>query len=268
MATQFDSPPAATVSVGRIINRAFAVIASNPAVVLGIAFLLGALPSVVVSFFSQRLQQGLLADPDRIRDVIFISIGSVLIGVMLAMIVQGALVRATVAFAEGRRASFGESLTAGLRLAFPLVLLAIIVGVCVMIGFMLIIVPGIILYLMWCVAAPVLVEERTGVFGALGRSRRLTKGARWKVFGLQLIIVVFYWLFSAVLGFAMIAANGGINHLATNVATGLPISWLIINAIIATLINTFWSTAQTSLYIELRNWKDGPENHNLEDIFA
>ena len=270
MATQFETAPAEIVSVGRIINRAFAVISSNPGVVLGIAFLLGALPNIVLNFFSQRFQVGLQGspDPEMIRDYVVIGGVTMIISVMLAMIVQGALVRTTVAFSEGRRASFGESLTAGLSVVLPLIGLAIIVGISVMFGFILFFVPGVMLYIMWCVAAPALVEERTGVFGALGRSRQLTKGVRWKVFGLQLIVVVFSWVLSAIMGVAMIAMNGGITGLANNSAAGLSISSIILSAIIGTLINTFWSTAQTSLFIELRNWKDGPQTQNLKDIFA
>jgi hypothetical protein len=29
-----------------------------------------------------------------------------------------------------------------------------------------------------------------------------------------------------------------------------------------------WATFQTSLYVELRNWKDGPQTQTLDAIFA
>ena len=44
-----------SVSVGRVFSRGFGVIADNPATVIGIAFLFGALPSLVLSWFQQRL---------------------------------------------------------------------------------------------------------------------------------------------------------------------------------------------------------------------
>ncbi len=268
MATRIAPASAEPVSVGRIMNRSFAAIAANPVVMLSIAFLFGALPSIIMGYFSQRLQIALEGQPNGIRDSLIISLGSMIIGLILSMIVQGALVRATVAHSQGRRASFGESVVAGLRVAFPLIGLALIVGLGVSLGLVLLFVPGIILYLLWAVAAPVLVEERSGLFGALGRSARLTKGARWKVLGLTLIILLFYSLITSMLGAALIITGGGVQAMAQLGKDGLPISWLIGNGIGATLISTFWSTAQTSLYVELRDWKDGPQAQQLEDVFA
>lgn len=268
MATNVAVPLGEPVSIGRILNRTFSAIAANPAVMLGIAFLFGALPSVISGFFGQRLQIALAGQPNAFRDGIIISIGLGIIGVVLSMIVQGALVRATVAYSEGRRASFGESVAAGMSVALPLIGLALIVGLGVAIGWVLLFVPGIMLYVIWSVAAPALVEERTGVIGALGRSRQLTKGARWKVFGLELLVGVVYLLVSGLLGYALIASGGGVQAMAQMGENGLPIGWLIGNAVVATLISVFWSTVQSSLYIELRNWKDGPQTQQLEEVFA
>lgn len=52
------------------------------------------------------------------------------------------------------------------------------------------IVPGIILWLGWSMSVPVLIQERRGVFGSMSRSRALTKGNRWSLFGLFLILVI------------------------------------------------------------------------------
>src|SRR3546814_7670999 len=93
-------------------------------------------------------------------------------------LVQGALVRATIAHTEGRRASFGESAAAWLVVALPLSGLSILAAIGIWLGLILLIVPGIMLFCMWAVVAPALVEERTGVFGVFGRSRELTKIGR------------------------------------------------------------------------------------------
>ncbi|WP_348640382.1 ATP-binding cassette domain-containing protein, partial [Mesorhizobium sp. M2D.F.Ca.ET.226.01.1.1] len=58
------------------------------------------------------------------------------------------------------------------------------------IGLVLLIVPGIILWLGWSMAVPVLIQERLGVFGSMSRSRVLTKGNRWSLFGLFLILII------------------------------------------------------------------------------
>jgi hypothetical protein len=259
-----ESGPA--VSVGRVLSRAFGVIGSNPTTMFGIAFLFGAVPTLALTTLRLHLQ-GAIVDRYSALGMATVSIASGIIGLVLAMLVQGALVRTTVAYSEGRRASFGESVSAGLEVALPLVGLALLMGLAIGLGLMLLLVPGIILYVIWAVASPALVEEKIGVFGAFGRSRELTKGARWKVFGLELIVIVVIWMISAVLGLLLLRSIG-LNDVQALRRTGLPISWLIMNALISTLINAFWSAIQTSLYVELRTWKDGPSVRGLEEIFA
>lgn len=254
-------------SVSRVFSRTVAVISGNPATVLGIAFVFGALPSVLLSWFLQGLRVGMASDADSRLGYYAILLASMVIGVILSALVQGALVRTTLAHDEGRRATFAESASTGLQCALPLVGLAILMAIAVGIGWILLIVPGVILYIMWAVASPALVAERTGVFGAFGRSRELTKGARWKVFAVELVIVIVWWLISGIVG-VMIFRLIGIEGMQQFGQRGLPLGWLIGNAVLSTLINAIWSTVQTSLYVELRNWKGGHSEEALQEIFA
>jgi len=50
--------------------------------------------------------------------------------------------------------------------------------------------PGLIVFTMWFVATPACVVERLGPFRSMGRSRQLTKGHRWKIFGTIVLIFV------------------------------------------------------------------------------
>jgi uncharacterized membrane protein len=183
------------VSIGRVFSRAFGTIGSNPVATLGIAFLFGALPSLLIAYAVQTLGPEAFAALGTAA-VIGISLFTVLFAVLLAMITQGALVRATVAHSEGRKASFGESAMAGLSVAVPLLLLGLGSAIGIALGLLLLIVPGVILYVMWSVAAPALVEEGLGPMEAFGRSNYLTSGARWKIFGLLLVLLILYWIFS------------------------------------------------------------------------
>jgi hypothetical protein len=264
MATVIESGEG--VSVGRVFSRGFGVIASNPLTVLGIAFLFGAIPSVVLSWLQQRL---LSTSMDRLQVLgsIGVVFGSVLISLVIQAFVQGSLVRAALAYARGERASFGECVRASLAVLLPLVGLAILMGLAIWVGLMLVLVPGIILYVMWSVASPVLVAERTGIVGAFGRSRFLTRGARWKVFGVAVILMIAYYIFLLAFGAATLTVTGG-NLAATIASNSLPLAWILTTVISSTIVSTVWSTVQTSLYVELRNWKEGLPEQALEDIFA
>lgn len=270
MATSIGEAGGRAVSIGRIFSRAFETVGSNPVTVFGISFVFTALPGFIMNYIAQGFgysQQNLATGAISLFLFVTIAIISVLVGIVLTMLTQGALVRVTAAHLQGREASFGEAAMTGLRAALPLLLLAILLGLGVMLGTMLFIVPGIILYLMWAVAAPALVEEKIGVFEAFGRSRYLTSGARWKVLGLGLIMLVIYWIFSGISGVIMVSIYG-LQGLATAMQQGVPLGFLLVSVVVSTLLTAIIATIQTSLYVELRDWKDGPATEALTEIFA
>ena len=258
------------VSIGRVLSRAFATMGSNPVTVFGISFVLGALPRVTMNYVAQNLgysQQNFATGA--ITPLFYFSVAAAitLFSIFSSMLTQGALVRATIAHSEGREASFSESALAGLRVVLPLFVLGILFSLGLLLGFVLLIIPGIFLYLMWAVAAPALVEERTGIFGAFNRSSYLTKGARWQILGLGFIMLVIYWIFSGVVATILVLIYG-VQGLAASIQHGLPLTWLVVSAVLSTILTAIITTIQTSLYVELRNWKDGPASEKLADIFA
>ena len=266
-------PRGANPSIGNVLSRAFSAVGSNPVTFFGLTFLFGALPSALFNYLQVQYTLagaggGATGPGLGVTFVVLRLIGFV-VSIGLAMLVQGALVRATTAYARGERATISESALAGLRAALPLLGLAIVTGVAVVFGLILLLVPGVILYIMWSVAAPALVEERRGVFSSLGRSRQLTKGARWKVFGLQLLILVFVWIVAAVIGFILLAVGlGRSSGTPGGLFGGFTMGLIVVQLISSTIITTFWSAIQTSLYVELRDWKDGTSPDRLSDIFA
>jgi hypothetical protein len=71
---------------------------------------------------------------------------------------------------------------------FPLMIVSLLFGLGVFIGFVLVIIPGLILLTIWAVVAPVTVLEHPGVIAAFGRSRELVRGHGWAVFGVIVLI--------------------------------------------------------------------------------
>lgn len=81
-----------------------------------------------------------------------------------------------------------------------LFLLSIVVGVLVALGFVFFIIPGIILTLMWIVSTPAMMVENKGVFDSMGRSSELTKGNRWRILGVGVLLVVAYFVLALIIG--------------------------------------------------------------------
>ncbi len=132
------------VSIGRIFNRAFGTIGSNPVTTIGIAFLFGALPSTLVGLGSQYLRLTGFGAAS-FWSIVAIGFAVAVLVSVFSMLTQGALVQATIAHSEGRKASFGESAGAGLAVIVPLFLLSLGSALGIGVGFLLLIVPGVML---------------------------------------------------------------------------------------------------------------------------
>ncbi len=243
-------------SIGRVLARAFGVIRAHPIAVFGIAFVVAALPAVGLTAILNTLSS--VEDPGHRFAVAPLAILGFLGSLVFTTLTQGASVCLAVARTEERRASIAEALWAALHVVVPLLLLGVLLAIGVVFGLILLLVPGVMLYVTWSVAASVLVEERCGVFQAFKRSRALTEGARWRIFALELVVLVLHWLIAAVVAIFVVGI--------IRAGEGAPI-W-IIAALSKTLTATVWATIQASLYVELRDWKDGPARERLADVFA
>lgn len=267
MATAAFDQQSRSFSIGNALSLGFGTVTSNPVVALGIAFLLSVLPSVIVSLASRawNVPALMVRQPGA---AFFIGLVSGIIMIAFAMITVGAQVRATVAHSEGRKASLGESLGAGMRVILPVFVLSLIVGILSMLGMVFFIVPGVMLYVMWSVATPALVAEHTGISAALGRSRALTKGARWQVFAILLLLLIGMWVVGAVVAAITFTSAGGFAGMVAQARTGGSVPVMIVNVIVNTVVSAVWSCVQAATYVELRRSKDGPGSAELADIFS
>ena len=127
----------------------------------------------------------------------------------------------------------------------PLILAGLLVGIIVAIGFVLLIVPGLIALTIFAVVAPVIVLERKGVVGALGRSRELVKGNGMQVFGVIVVIFLMTFVVGAIIGGIGGAAGTG--------------GRIVAEVIASTLTAPLGALAAAVLYFELRRIKgDAP----------
>ena len=176
------------------------------------------------------------------------------------ILLQVALVRATVADLTGRRPLLGECLRDAFRFVLPVLGMTILMTLGAMLGFLLLIVPGIILWLMWSVSVPALVEERRGVIASMRRSAELTRGYKWPIFGLLVIVAIAGSMLGGVLGILNLLAGGPQSPL-----------WLL-RVVVAGLAQTVSSmisaTTVAVIYVDLREAKEGTMPSTLAAIFA
>ncbi|MCL2713117.1 MAG: hypothetical protein FWD68_00580 [Alphaproteobacteria bacterium] len=90
----------------------------------------------------------------------------------------------------GERRSIGETLVRAARGFLPLAGVAVLITLGVLVGTILLVVPGIMLAVRWAVACPACIVEGAGPIASLRRSAALTDGERWVLFELFLLFLV------------------------------------------------------------------------------
>lgn len=248
---------------GRVIQRTFRVIGQN----LG-AFALWALILVAAPFFIVTLL-ALRSGANELTPLY--SFGGVILSAIGSCVLQGVVVRTVIDRLHGRSVSVGAALGAGARFVLPLIGLAIVSFIAFMIGFVLIIVPALILMTIWSVAAPSLVIEERGVFESLQRSRDLTRGHRWSIFGL----LVVYFILSMVIGsvFRVASAATGVT-IAGGFSTGSVdnftltlVMTIFVSAVVNAAQGVIAAAGASSIYYELRATKEGVAPDQLAAVF-
>jgi hypothetical protein len=107
----------------------------------------------------------------------------------LNVLYQGMVVELVQDLETGRRDhSVADLLRSVEPVLLPLMGVSVLYAIGVAIGFVLLIIPGLILLVMWSVVAPVTVVERPGVLAAFARSRELVRGNGWAVFGVIVLL--------------------------------------------------------------------------------
>jgi glycerophosphoryl diester phosphodiesterase family protein len=155
---------------------------------------------------------------------------------------------------RGRPVNLGECLSVGLSRFFPIVGLVICAYLAIWVGLILLIVPGIILGIMWYVATPVCVVEQKGPLASLGRSSELTKGHRWKIFGMVVLLIIVAGIVGAII-VALLKLTG---------------SWVLMT--LGTLVwngawGAFYAIFGVVTYHDLRVAKEGVDTDQIASVF-
>jgi hypothetical protein len=115
---------------------------------------------------------------------------AVVVNLICSPIATGAVVYGVIQELRGRSFSLGESLQVALQRLLPMIGLAICVGLLTGLATILLIVPGLMVACRYYVAMPACLAEQTGVFDSMSRSAFLTKGYRWQVLGMLILIFI------------------------------------------------------------------------------
>jgi hypothetical protein len=251
-------------SIGHAVNMTFSVIGRN-LVAFAVLTLIATLPQTLLGVYMGQAASGTNGE----INPAFILSGAFwfrfvfveLVAILLGFLLQATLTYWTVLDLRGSRPAIGDALATAVGAALPLVLIGILYFFGVALGFMLLIVPGLMLITAWTVVVPAFVVERTGVMESFGRSAALTRGHRWAIFGM---IVVF--------GIGVYVLNlatrplFGLPVMMTKVS-GLPLTYLVFQTLVRMVTSVIAATGSAAIYYELRTNKEGIGPQQLASVF-
>lgn len=216
---------AAELDVGAVIRRVLDIYVEQASVLMPAAAVVFAFTGILVSV------------------LISVSPGLALLAAAIYLcavtLFAGMVVHLVADIQDGRRDATARQLLASTAPVFgQLLLVGLVVTIGLMAGFLLLVIPGLILMTIWAVAVPVVVLERPGVFASLSRSRGLVRGNGPRVFAVLLVLVVF-----------VLVAGNVLDRLAMSLGTA---TGIVVTVIVGVLSAPLSALAASVLYFDLR----------------
>lgn len=160
--------------------------------------------------------------------------------VLVGPLISALHVHAVIEIGDGRKPKVGLVAMQGLRVLAVVAAAEIVAGILIVLGFVALIVPGILLSLRWSVVAQTAAVDHEGWLPALRRSGQLAAGHYWHIFRVQLAIGVLTFLIATIAG----AVTGG-GHSASAVS-------VLIGIVVYTIVASFGALTLAVLYFDLR----------------
>ncbi len=237
-------------TLGEILSAAFNIYKANASkLILVIALVVVPLSLIGALFF------GVVFAPERIEvgstgsgvvvdyasrswgaNLLVGSIGA-LIAIIISAILQAAILRAAAQATIGDPVDVEASYRYGFKRLGSVILLSLLVGLIVAVGFILLIIPGIIFLVFLSASIPVLIVENRRGTEAMSRSWNLVKGHFWHALVVILVAALIVGVVSGIIG-----AIGGHNWFVRWIFTSIA---QIVTAPFAALVSVL-------LYLDLR----------------
>ncbi len=251
------APAAGEFRVGQVFSRAWTVLSGNVTKFLPLTAIL-ALPELFNLVTGKPSGTAAASAPPDLSLAALLAIGGSSIAFLIIWIILNVVTEATVLYGSfqamrNRPVEIAESFKKGLARLMPIIGLSLCLAVTIGFGAMLFLVPGLILLSMYFVALPACVVEGLGPFQSMGRSADLTRGHRWKIFGIWVVL----WLVQVIVGAVLI----------TILTVGNNVVAVIGQAAWDTFMGAYQSIVVAVTYHDLRVTKEGVDIDHIASVF-
>ncbi|KRA64883.1 hypothetical protein ASD89_19490 [Caulobacter sp. Root656] len=237
---------------GRLVRRAANVLRENWPTFLLLSLFLGGLPLAALTYLSTRLGDGTAASID--PNAWGVWGASFIVAMFCGLLLNAALIHGALRRLNGHPVAIRDSLGAAFNQLHVLLALGLLTGLATALGYVLVIIPGVILSVAWSMTVPIRIAERTGVLQSMARSRELTRGMRGQIFGLMAV----YTIAKVVAGWLVGLLTSALDSASFQI---------LASTLVETLAALVASVGLASIYCELRWTKEGTPTEDLAAVF-
>ena len=255
MSDQLISSAPGDLRVGRVVNRSFTLLLGDFPKFFAATLVIW-LPYALLLWFLEPALDDFAQNPQRMTLQAALTLLEYELAILALILLLAALSPAVIlygAFQRMRGRSFGvaEAFARGLSRFLPILGMMVLLLLAVLGAGLLLIFPAFIILTMWYVALPAIIVERLGPLESLRRSSFLTRGHRWKIFGIWMLILIVesivQYVLQRLLGAGIVGAFGDF-------------LWLV-------LTEAYQAVVVAVLYYDLRVAKEGIDIDRITAVF-
>jgi len=253
--------PTAPRPIGGVLDNAFRLYRHAFVPVLPLALVIAVLTTVLGILGAVYAPQPTADDPLAGLRVFTIPsvLGGYLVAMLIMLVIYGALFARIDAVARGEQMSVGEAFGAGVNSSARLLGVGILLTIMLVVGTLLLVIPGIYLWGVFQLAVIPPVLERAGVLESFGISQRLVKGNWWRVFLIVFVAFCILMVLSVVVG----VIAGVIAGIAGPAETGSFGANALLTQVVSGLVNlitfAFFPCVMLAVYYDLKLRKEGTD---------
>ena len=206
---------------GTILSRTFELLRQHWQAFLGVALLVGAISALIQLVYGLAVD-GVLEDADSVEDlasVLWVSLIGAAVSLVVTLVVNAVLVVMARNADLGSPPDPGTSLQHVLSRLGVVIVVALLSGIAIFIGLLLLVIPGIWIGVSLVPVIAVVMFEDGGIIDSMRRSFSLVSGNWWQVF----LVVIVLAVINLVLGL-FTALPGAVGFLVLVVVTAITLT--------------------------------------------
>lgn len=253
---------------GRVISRAFSGVFRNWRPILlavGLIMIIGLVVSLPTYFMDQSDPAAFASNPLVLMATIVSSILSFVFMMFICVFTD------IVAFKHFTKQNivFVDALKRGTKASLPILFICILYYIASYIGFLLLIVPGVLISLGWAIIGPIYLHEDVPLFGTFARSWELTRGYKgWIWLGMFVMNLILIAAFA--IPIALLAPLYGTLLSDTDLGLqpkGLSVTLGSLFSLVLYFVLALYASFICAIYTELREIREGLLSEEIAAVF-